>query len=1696
MKTLRLMLPLVSCLLGYGKSANLPVYFVQSDATGMACSTLGSARVPHMSASLLELPDGQAIRFENARTGVACTNEEPESRLSVFAGNDPADWRAHLPISRRVRFRSVYPGIDVVYYGNGPHLEYDFEIAAGVSASRIRLSFAKGAAVKMSAEGDLLVSVNGSTLVQHRPRAWQAGRQIAANFVIEKNGKRVRIALGCYDRSQPVIIDPVLAWSTSTNGNGSGVETISADQGGNIWILADFPDSKAVFSHRFGPGGNTRDLMLLKVDPTGSQLLYAVLIGGAGIDFGQGLAVGGDGSAYITGSTTSLDFPVTPGAFQKSFPATSGNAAFVVKVAPQGDALSYSTYLSGTGGASGFAIAVDHAGNAYVTGTAVPPDFPLTKGAWEDGFGVYPLSTPYALREIGGGFVVKLNTTGTALLYSTLVDLAPAALAVNSDGAAYVMGASVAYLPPLTRYTLMVGDPSGAGTVVRRLSPDGSLSDLSIFLGCLTPYFVSGNLIALDGKNNILVAGSSACTTFSAGTNGAFQSRPAPAAAGSLPPRYDGLIVKVASDGSSVLAATFLGGGDQDNIAALALASDGSVVVAGGTSSSDFPVTADALQTTYGGGAVPQAQLPGDGFFARLGPNLDRLLYSTYLGGSGIDSIQAMGLDLADNAYLGGIGGPGSTPGSFSFGGPGNLWALKLARDTAAPPAISSASPGTLTAGSNDSAVQIAGLNFASNALVLVNGVAVPTSMNGATQLTATVSAASLTKTGVLEIRVLNPGSGASNLLSIPVAAPDGVNPNPHIESLLPSGLPAGSPPQSVSVTGSGFLSSTVAAVNGNPRMTTLNADQTLSLSLTNGDLAAAGTLNVTLSNPAPGGGVSNGASFVVAPGLVPLPPPGLASIAPSTRPSGSVDTVIGLTASGLSSSSTARWNGVDHALSRSSSGDLSFTVTAAELAHAGTAEVTVYDPATHLESNPVPFWIPFSATCSDLAWNRANGRLYLSGTNSIVILNPDTGDAEATVPVDIDISRLEISQDGSYLFAAAPGVLRRYQILTGSPWLGNPIDLALQALIDFAPVPGSPGSVAVNTSLGATDEVAIYDGAVKRPATAQIPPATAPRALQFSEDGQSLYYAVGYSTVSVTTMPVTSGGLGNAVTKGNASSLDLPARYSRGRIYTNSGAIYNAATLERVGTIPVSSHAPPLVTADAVVTLATTNQYYCSLQAFDPVSFLPIWEEHMLGACEANYYPYSALYDIGGGRVSFRMTKAYIIRKPTSTPLHSVYPMAAALSATLELGTTWDPDNDVAVLSKQNTLPVTAFLMPDQPGVFNLGPTSSSTNYAISVTPNTFSLSPVNAPAPPGQYSGKVAILLSNSTNAPVLVPYQISVANPYPLQATVSSLAFTWHIGDPAPAAQSFLLTKQGKTIGAGFQGPSFPAWLTVRNGANGPPETITATVTPTGLAAGTYTAAIKMGYYPPTVGSLTVPVTLTVIGNPTVSSVQDAESANRTVAPGEWVAIYGKDLAATTRIWAASDFGSGNALPTNLDGVGVRFGGVAAAVYYVSPTQIDVQVPSGISGDVPVVVSLYGVTSSAFTATIATHSPSLFVYQAGANLYPAAIHLDGTLIGDPAVQPTATKAKAGETIELYVNGLAPSPGGVLIAEPVPYIDPVTVSIGAKQGLVTYAGLVAPGQFQINVQIPPDVAPGHYPIAITAAGQTSPGTVILPVQ
>jgi len=337
-------------------------------------------------------------------------------KVNYFIGKDKSKWRANVPTYGKVRYSSVYPGIDLVHYGTQDgQLEYDFVVAPGANPDRISLGIS-GGELMLDVDGSLVLNAPAPSVgARHDapapPKAPQAilrwgkpviyqeirGRRVPVDggYKMKRplmNGQQVvSFQIAAYDRSRPLIIDP-LVYSTFLGGSGfdSGRD-IAVDDAGAAYVTgetlsADFPTATGTYDTTQNPG---RDVFVTKFSVAGNTLVYSTYLGGGDLGFGShdsghGIAVDGDGAAYVTGETESSDFPTTPGAYDTIFnePVGGGSDAFVTKISAEGDALVYSTYLGGRGGDYGWGITVDGAGSAYVTGRPSSP-FPTTPGAYD-----------------------------------------------------------------------------------------------------------------------------------------------------------------------------------------------------------------------------------------------------------------------------------------------------------------------------------------------------------------------------------------------------------------------------------------------------------------------------------------------------------------------------------------------------------------------------------------------------------------------------------------------------------------------------------------------------------------------------------------------------------------------------------------------------------------------------------------------------------------------------------------------------------------------------------------------------------------------------------------------------------------------------------------------------------------------------------------------------------------------------------------------------------------------------------------------------------------------------------------------------------------------------------------------------------------------------------------------------------------
>jgi PKD repeat protein len=388
------------------------------------------------------------------RLGLTGSNPNPEvvgleplpGKTNYFIGNDPQKWRTGIPTYAKVAYREVYPGVDVVYYGAQRQLEYDFVVAPGADPTLIRLAVTGAETLRIDGAGDLVLQTANGALRLHKPVVYQetgtARQKIIGGYVL-LGRDRVGFRVAAYDTARPLVIDPVLSYSTYLGGSSyyEHASSVAVDSAGNAYVTGDtqspdFPTANALQSTA---PSSTWNAFVAKIDSAGSALVYSTYLGGSGFATeGTRIAVDGAGNAYVTGSTDAWDFP-TVNALQ---PTRGGLAdAFVAKLNPTGSALVYSTYLGGSDvcdeygscyGDFGSGIAVDSAGNAYVVGVTYSSDFPTVNA-------LQP-----TLRGSRDAFVAKLNPAGSALVYSTYLggtgDDFGAGIAVDSAGNAYVVG--------------------------------------------------------------------------------------------------------------------------------------------------------------------------------------------------------------------------------------------------------------------------------------------------------------------------------------------------------------------------------------------------------------------------------------------------------------------------------------------------------------------------------------------------------------------------------------------------------------------------------------------------------------------------------------------------------------------------------------------------------------------------------------------------------------------------------------------------------------------------------------------------------------------------------------------------------------------------------------------------------------------------------------------------------------------------------------------------------------------------------------------------------------------------------------------------------------------------------------------------------------------------------------------------------
>jgi Beta-propeller repeat len=554
-------------------------------------------------------------------------------RFNFMRGADPQEWISGVPTFGGIRYRRLYPGADVVYRGDEGRLKSEFHLSAGADPRRIVWRYDGVTGIRVDGSGELVIATRSGELRERRPEAYQMvdGRRVTVEAAYRLLGESsVGFEIDNYDRNLPLVIDPLLAYSTYLDGSGlDSAKAIAVDAAGNVYVTGqtdslNFPGVGALQ----GQNAGGVDVFIAKLNAAGTSLVYCTYLGGSWDDRGFGIAVDGAGSAYIAGWTSSPNFPTTTGARQRVL--GGGRDAFIAKLNAAGSAIVFSTYLGGAGHDGAYGIAVDGSGSVYVAGDTYSTNFPVISG----------FRTTNAGRQ--DAFVSKLRFDGAALLWSTYLggsgDDAAKALSIDAAGGVYLTGGSDSPNFPV------VSAPQGTSgggqdAFVTKLSADGKSLVYSTYLGGSGGSVGANELgtgIRVDAAGSAYVAGVTSSTNFP--TVNAFQ----PYFAGGT---WDGFVAKLNPTGTAIQYSTFLGGVGIDYPTGLAVDPTGVTTVAGYTSSTDFPMV-DALQSLPAGGY--------DAFVAKLNPQGNGLLESTYLGGGDNDAANGVFVDPAGAAYLAG----------------------------------------------------------------------------------------------------------------------------------------------------------------------------------------------------------------------------------------------------------------------------------------------------------------------------------------------------------------------------------------------------------------------------------------------------------------------------------------------------------------------------------------------------------------------------------------------------------------------------------------------------------------------------------------------------------------------------------------------------------------------------------------------------------------------------------------------------------------------------------------------------------------------------------------------------------------------------------------------------------------------------------------------------------------------------------
>lgn len=562
---------------------------------------------------------GQVVNMEligvNSNSINVGSNQK-EGYYNYFIGNDQNKWAGNVNMYEIIEQQGTYEGIDLRYYFDEGMLRYDYIAKPGADLEQIRMVFEGQDEIRVNEEGEIVLKTALGEITHGKLYAYQEGDgqvdEVGCYFEMKNNGE-VGIRVDNYNQTKKLIIDPLVystfiggndwdeGWSLTLDGDGNSIIT-------GFTFSTDFPTTMGAYQSTIAFG----DIFVTKLNSNGSGLIFSTFIGGSGVDYGGSPAIETGGAVILTGATYSTDYPTTAGAYQTIAGGGFGDA-FVTKLDASGSSLIYSTYLGGTAEDFGSSLALKNDGSVFIGGTTNSADFPVTSNAVQ-----------LLIAGPSDGFLTRLNSTGSSLMYSSFLGGSSSEdylnIAIGADKSVYVVGKTNSIDFPITAgafQTIYQGNSDG---FVTKFTPSGSAILYSTYLGGSGDDTGYGFGIYVENGGSAFIVGSTNSVDFPI-TSGAYQTV--------INGSYDVFVTKLNTLGSSLLYSTFIGGQDIDFGYSMDSDLSGNVFLTGSTSSTDFPVTTNAFQTSNNG--------LSDAFVANLDVAGSFLNYSSYLGGGDYD---------------------------------------------------------------------------------------------------------------------------------------------------------------------------------------------------------------------------------------------------------------------------------------------------------------------------------------------------------------------------------------------------------------------------------------------------------------------------------------------------------------------------------------------------------------------------------------------------------------------------------------------------------------------------------------------------------------------------------------------------------------------------------------------------------------------------------------------------------------------------------------------------------------------------------------------------------------------------------------------------------------------------------------------------------------------------------------------------